>query len=78
MVERAHDPRTAIALGQVGREEEFRRILGRVYAILLGLAEEETAGSGDTAANHSPEPAATDMALLGVDELENQHAHSSS
>ena len=58
---------STITLDEVCTEQELSRILGRVYAILLNLAEKETAGPGDQAANQAPEPAVTDIALQESD-----------
>jgi hypothetical protein len=61
---------------QVCREQELGRILGRVYAILLDLAEKETADSGYTADKQDPEPAVTEMTLLDSGRLEDHREHS--
>ena len=57
MDERLHDRLTAIRPDQVCREQELSRILGRVYAILLDLAEKETADPGEPARQQAPESA---------------------
>ena len=57
MEKRVQDPLTVIRSDPVCKEQEIRRVLGRVYAILLDLAEKDTADSGDTAANQAPESA---------------------
>jgi hypothetical protein len=75
MQSREHSPPTTLERDQVS-SEHLRRTLGRVYAILLDLATNETADPGDTATNQAPKSAVTDIALQEGDGWENHHADS--
>jgi hypothetical protein len=57
MEKRVQDPLTVIRSDPVCKEQEIRRILGRVYAILLDLAEKETADPEEPAGEQASEPA---------------------
>ena len=78
MDERVHNAPTVTRPDQVCKEQELSRVLGKVYKILLDLAEKEPADSGDAAAKQVPEPAVTDMTLLGFDGWEDHREHSTS